>query len=237
MRRREFIALLGSGATAVWPLVGRAQQIKKIGILGPAEEPRFSQVTAGLRSGLLEHGYAVGSLEFIEYRAPRGDIAGARSMTEDIVRRGGAALFVIGSELARAARQSSEGIPIVFITPGDPVAGGLVASLARPGGRTTAMTFEFPELSAKRLELLKALQPGLRSVLVLYDPRDASPRQSLVAAREAAPKLRIVLIEQEVRDHQEISRGLAAIEGADALLAVPGGITSAHHGDMIAAAK
>lgn len=85
-------------------------------------------------------------------------------------------LFVLGSAVVRLARETAPHLPILFVTPGDPVAAGLVASLARPGGNMTAMTFEYPELSGKRLELLRELTPRIRRVLALYDPRDASPR-------------------------------------------------------------
>ena len=146
-------------------------------------------------------------------------------------------LFVIGSELARIAREVLPELPIVFVTPGDPVAAGLVASLAHPGGHTTAMTFEFPELSAKRLELLKALSPRVQRVLVLYDPRDASPRQGVAYAREAASQLGLTLIEREVRDRDDFESGLAALAEADAFLAVPGGFPSAHFAEIVRAAN
>lgn len=96
----------------------------------------------------------------------------------------------------------------------------------------TAMTFEYPELSAKRLELLKEVAPHVRRVLVLYDPRDASTRQGVAAAREAAAKLKIALLEREVRTNEEITRGLMALDEADALLAIPGGITSGRYEEM-----
>ena len=87
----------------------------------------------------------------------------------------------------------------------------------------TGMTFEFPELSAKRLELLSALAPRSRRVLVLFDPRDASPRQGLAAAREAAPKLGMSLVEREVRSEAELASGLDSLGEADALLGFPAG--------------
>jgi putative tryptophan/tyrosine transport system substrate-binding protein len=235
MRRREFLGALG--ISAAWPLAARGQQMRRIAILGPAEEPRFSETANGLRRGLVDLGYPATAVEFIERRVPRGDPASARSAAADILASGPSVVFVIGSELARSVRQVSAEIPVMFITPGDPVAAGLVSGLARPGGNTTAMTFEFPELAAKRLELLKTLAPDLRSVLVLYDPRDVSPRQSLAAAREAAPKLGLLLVEREVRNGDEIASGLTALEQAGSLLAIPGGITSSQHADIIAAAN
>jgi putative ABC transport system substrate-binding protein len=240
MRRRAFIALLG-GVVAM-PGAARAQErtqdsAKRIAILGPSEEPRFSQVVGGLRRGLRDHGYADGALDIIERKVRRGDSAGATASVAEVMQQGVAVLFVIGSELARLARKVSAEVPIVFITPGDPVASGLVASLARPGGNTTAMTFEFPELSAKRLELLKALVPKARRVLVLHDSNDASPRQGLAAARQAAPHLAITLVERETRHATDVARLLDAPGDADAVLAIPGGATSALDLDVIKAAN
>ena len=233
------IAVLSGAVVALRATVAavRAQErVKRIAILGPAEEPRFSEIAGGLKLGLRDHGYAGAALDLIEGKVTRGDLGGARAHVEEAVRQGAAVLFVIGSELARAARQVSPELPIVFITPGDPVAAGLVSSLARPGGNTTAMTFEFPELSAKRLEFLKELAPRARSVLVLYDPRDASSRQSLAAVRASAPKLGMVLLERETRSEADVSRGLEALGEADALLAIPGGVTTGHYPEIIRAA-
>ena len=240
MRRRDFITFLGCAASMLSAMVGavKAQgNVKRIAILGPAEEPRYSQVVGGLKRGLRDHGYADTALEIIESKVTRGDSSEGRVSVVATVRQGAAVLFVIGSELARVARQVSTELPIVFITPGDPVAAGLVASLARPGGNTTAMTFEFPELSAKRLELLKEIAPQARRVLVLYDPGDASPRQGLASAREAAPQLGMTLVEREARHSADISRVLGALGDADAVLTIPGGVTSAHYQEIIGAAN
>jgi putative tryptophan/tyrosine transport system substrate-binding protein len=238
LRRREFITLLGGVAVCTAAATASAQgQVKRIVVLGPAEEPRFTEIASGLKQGLRDHGLTQPMLEIIEVKVARGDQAGARANVEIALRGDAAALFAIGTELARVARQVSSELPIVFITPGNPVASGLVASLARPGDNMTGMTFEFPELSAKRLELLSALAPRARKILVLYDPRDASPRQGLVAAREAAPKLGMALVEREVRSEVELARGLDSLGEVDALLGIPGGLTSAHYPAMIQAAN
>ena len=221
-----------------WPLAARAQaRAKRVAILGPAEQPRFSEVSGGLKRGLREHGFADADLDLIEFMVARGDQAATRNSVETALRQHVTVLFVIGSELARVARQVSADLPIVFITPGDPVAAGLVASLARPGGNTTAMTFEFPELSAKRLELLGALVPRARRVLTLYDPSDQSPLQGLAAARNAAPKLGMTLVEAEARSNAGIASAREALGEVDALLVIPGGATSAHYREIILAAN
>jgi putative ABC transport system substrate-binding protein len=191
----------------------------------------------GLRRGLGDRGYSEATLDIIAAKVARGDHAGSRAAVERLVRQGVQVLFAIGSELARIARQVSAELPIVFVTPGDPVAAGLVGSFAHPGGNMTAMTFEFPELSAKRLELLKELSPRIRKVLVLYDPRDASPSQGIAAARLGAATLGTTLIERETRNDDDVVRGLQALTEADAVLAIPGGMTSAHFAAIIRAAN
>jgi putative tryptophan/tyrosine transport system substrate-binding protein len=235
VRRRDFIAAIGA-ACAGAPVEPQAQPINRsIVVLGPSEEPRFSQIVSGLRLGLRDRGYA--ALHILEAKVERGNLDFARTKVEEAVAHGVTLLVVIGSALVPTARQAAPNSPIVFISPGDPVAAGLVASLARPGGNMTAITFEYPELSAKRLELLKSLAPSIRKVLVLHDPRDASPRQGLAALRDAAPRLQIQLIEREARSNDEIDQGLALVDQADALIAVPGGVTSAHFAKMVRAAN
>jgi putative tryptophan/tyrosine transport system substrate-binding protein len=234
---RVVVALLCLVLVAA-PLAAEAQtRSNRVGLLGPAEEPRFSEIAEGLKRGLRDQGFSDGALEILEGRVQRGDTTGARAAVQDFIRRGTAVAFVIGSVLARLAREVAPELPIVFVTPGDPLAAGLVASLARPGGNMTAMTFEYPELSGKRLELLRELTPTVRRVLVLYDPWDASPRQGVVAAREAAPKLGLTLVEREARTSDEITHGLEALSEVDALLGIPGGLTSGHYEAMIRAAN
>jgi ABC-type uncharacterized transport system substrate-binding protein len=209
----------------------------RIGLLAPAEEPRFSQIASGLKQGLREQGYREDTIHVVEGRTQRGDQAGVQATVQRLAEQRVALLFVVGSALVRPARDTVPQLPIVFVTPGDPVAAGLVASLARPGANMTGMTFEYPELSGKRLELLHELAPRVRRVLILYDSRDASPRQGAAAARAAATTLGITLVEREVRSAEEIARALKGLDEADALLGIPGGVTSGHHETMIAAAN
>ena len=177
-------------------------------------------------------------MDIVETRIARNAEAGAaRATVAMLVRQRPAVLFVIGSNLAKLAREHDASLPIVFITPGDPVAANLVSSLSRPGGNMTALTYEYPELSAKRLELLRDLAPAVRRVLVLYDPRDASPRQGAQAARAAAAALGLTLVEVEVRTREQISEGLKKLDQVEALLGIPGGLTSAHYEAIIGAAN
>jgi putative ABC transport system substrate-binding protein len=267
--RRDFLLTSLAGALAA-PLAAEAQQTRgarRIGLVGPREEPRFSEIRDALKEGLREQGYAEPSIETMAGPTPRGNPAGARAVIESLIRQRPEVLFVIGSVLAKVARQATPDLPIMFITPGDPVAAGVVASLARPARNMTAITFEYPELSGKRLELLRELVPGVKRVLVLYDPSDASPRQGVEVARAAASRLGLTLSERHVRAPDDVRRGLAALRtrdkisvpddwsspagaelesgplishralsDADALLGVPGGVTTGHYVAMIEAA-
>jgi putative tryptophan/tyrosine transport system substrate-binding protein len=208
----------------------------RIGVLGAPEEPRFSELVAGLKHGLRELGYSEQAIEIVEGRVSRDDRANERAVIERMVQQRIRLLFAIGSRLVTLIRQVSADLPIVFITPGDPVTSGLVMSLARPGGNTTGMTFEYPELSGKRLELLKELAPRVRRVLVMYDPRDDSPKQGMKAARDSAPKLGITLVQRETRTSQEVTQALKALSDVHAFLAIPGGQPTAHYKEIIQAA-
>lgn len=128
----------------------------RIGVLGP-DEPRFNDIVMGLRQGLRDQGYPEEAVRILEARVRRGDRPAARAMVERLVEQRVDVLLAVGSVLARAVRQVSGDVPVVFLTPGDPVAAGLVASLAQPGHGMTGMTLEYPELSAKRLELLREM--------------------------------------------------------------------------------
>ena len=207
-----------------------------IGVVGAPEEPRFSEIVAGLKKGLGERGYSLTKAQILEIKLARADEASATFVVQDLLRQRVQVLFLIGSRLLKPARQASADLPIVFITPGDPVTAGLVESLAHPGGNMTGMTFEYPELSGKRLELIKEIIPRARRVLVFYDPRDPSPMQGLAAAREAAPILRVTLVEREVKVRQDITKALAALDRSDALLSIPGGFPTGHYEEMIRAA-
>ncbi len=238
-RMRPFLvlSLLFVLAIDAAPVVESQSPAARIGLLGPADGPRFSEIALGLKRGLREQGYPEDTIHVIEGRTPRADEAGARATVQALVGQGVSVLFVIGSALARLAREIAPNLPIVFVTPGDPVAAGLVASFARPGRNMTALIFEYPELSGKRLELLRELAPRVGRVLVLYDSRDASPRQGVSAARAAATVLGLTLIEREVKNAEEIARGLQSLDEADALLGIPGGVTSGHYERMIEAAN
>jgi putative ABC transport system substrate-binding protein len=234
-----FRLILVTATLALWGSIAGAQvERARIGVLGAPEEPRFSEVVNGLKHGLLDLGYAENSFEILEGRVARGkERDGGRSVIEGLAHKKAQVLFVIGSRLIKPARQVTPAIPIVFITPGDPVAAGFVSSLSHPGGNITGLTFEYPELSGKRLQVLQEMVPQLRRVFAFYDPRDASPTQGAAAARQAARELRITLLDREIRTPDEITQALSRIGDADAFLGIPGGLPTGHYRDIIRAAN
>jgi putative tryptophan/tyrosine transport system substrate-binding protein len=204
----------------------------RIAVVGAPEEPRFTDIVSGLKNGLGELGYTSSSLVVYETKLSRAEEKNAKPLIENLLQRKAQVLFLIGSRLLKPVRDVSAQVPVVFITPGDPVAAGVVKSLSRPAGNTTAMTFEYPELSGKRLSLLKEITPKVRRVLAIYDPRDPSPQQGIRAAREVAPRVGVSLVEREARSREELLRALEAVEESDAYLSIPGGFPTGAYGEI-----
>jgi putative ABC transport system substrate-binding protein len=187
MRRREFISLLG-GAAAAWPLAARAQQpvMPVIGFLHVAFPGPYTQQLAAFRQGLKQSGYIEGQNVAIEYRWANNENDRLPELAADLVRRQVALIVAAGStDSARAAKAATSTIPIVLVFGADPVRLGLVASLNRPGGNVTGVTFLTTELMAKRLELLRELVPQATTVAYLADLQ-AVPGQEMVRDTLAA---------------------------------------------------
>jgi putative ABC transport system substrate-binding protein len=185
MNRRELITLLGGAAA--WPLAARAQQPAM-----PVVDVRSSDAPADLlqafRQGLKETGYAEGENLAIEYRSAQNQIDRLPELAADLVRRKVAVIAAANTASAFAAKAATATIPIVFTTPEDPVALGLVASLARPGSNLTGVNWLAAELTAKRLELLRELVPAAVRIVLLVEPNNARITESTVRDVEAAAR-------------------------------------------------
>src|SRR5215813_10220727 len=185
MRRREFIALVGSGI-AGWPLAARAQQpaMLVIGLLS-AVLPGLTtpELMGALRQGLKEVGYVEGENVAIEYRGAENQLDRLPALAADLVRKPVAVILAVGGTApAIAAKGATTSIPIVFTVPEDPVQLGLVASLSRPGGNLTGVNLFVGELVPKRLELLRELVPAMKRIAVLVN--SAYPARAELQIRE-----------------------------------------------------
>jgi putative tryptophan/tyrosine transport system substrate-binding protein len=230
MRRREFITLLG-GAVATWPLAARAQQgakVARIGYLltGSLASPEARAMVDAFRQGLRERGYVEGQSIIIEYRSADGRIERFPELANELASLNLDLILAPNTPAARAAQRATTTIPIVVPVMGDPVADGLVASLAHPGGNITGLTFLGPELVSKRLGLLKQALPNASRVAALWHSGaygERTTREMLQATDAAARTLAVELQLVEVRGVDEFNRAFSAMTGnrADALIVLP----------------
>jgi putative tryptophan/tyrosine transport system substrate-binding protein len=173
MKRRGFISLVGGVVTA-WPLAARAQQpqrVRRIGVFMPgvADDPEYEARNAAFLQGLGEVGWIVGRNVRIDYRWGAGDVERYRAIAAELVALSPDVILAQGSSIVSALQKATRSVPIVFANVTDPVGGGLVASLARPGGNTTGfITSEFG-FAGKWLELLKEIAPWVTRAAVMRD--------------------------------------------------------------------
>jgi putative tryptophan/tyrosine transport system substrate-binding protein len=212
MRRREFIA--GLGSAAAWPLVARAQQrqpaIPVIGYLGPeSADDEYKNNTVPFFRGLKDTGYADGQNVAIEYRWAENQYDRLPALAADLVRRRVAVIVASGTPAALAAKAATTTTPIVFTTGGDPVALGLVASLNRPGGNVTGSAVLDSELAPKRLQLLHDLIPNAALFGVLVDPSFPTTQSTIADQQAAARILGLQLIIVDARTDSDLETAFA----------------------------
>jgi putative ABC transport system substrate-binding protein len=170
MRRRDFVALGGSGVA--WPLAARAQQLAKIPHLGVLlySTPQSDLQMEFVRNGLRDLGYVEGRNLVVTYRYAEGKPERLPELARELANLQPDVLLAIGGDVAPVMVKATQTIPIVFASSADPVQLGLVASLARPVGNATGVTFMQDELASKRLEYLKQVAPRISRVAFLWNP-------------------------------------------------------------------
>jgi putative tryptophan/tyrosine transport system substrate-binding protein len=237
MNRREFITLLGGVAT--WPLVARAQQpgerMRRVGVLMylAADDAEAQGRLAAFTQALKQLGWSDGHNVRID----------TRWATADDIRRHAAELAALAPDVLVAATgtttlapllQATRTVPIVFVNVIDPVGGGFVESLARPGGNATGFTLYEYSIGGKWLELLKEIAPGVKRVAVLREAGLASLIGQFGAIQIVAPSLGVELRSVDVREPGEIERGIAAFaQGSAGGLIVPGSPGTFNHRKLI----
>jgi putative ABC transport system substrate-binding protein len=230
MRRRGFIRLFGAAA-AGWPLAARAQQRKKvarIGYLATAflESPDALLIFNAFRKALSELGYSEGRDIVIDTRSAGGRIERFPALARELVGLDVDVIVTLNSVSARAAQRATATIPIVVAVMSDPVGDGLVASLARPGGNVTGLTFLAPELVPKLLALLREAMPRASRIAALWHPRAYAERTMSLMTKQteaAAGALGVTLRFIAVQGPNELEGAFSMMVGdrTEALIVFP----------------
>jgi putative ABC transport system substrate-binding protein len=234
MRRRDVLSLLG-GAAVSWPITARAQQLGKvprIGYLSPGSaSPGPLAYHDEFRRGLRELGYVEGRNIVIEYRFANGKFDRLAPLAAELVQLDVDLIVSVVTQASLAAKNATTTIPIVFVSVGDPVGAGLVASLARPGANVTGNSAMTTEVVGKSLGLLKQTVPKVSPMAVLWNPDNVIYQGQILRETEAAARaLGIQLQMFGASGPDEFDRTFAAITTASAasLLVLPDPVFSAY---------
>jgi putative ABC transport system substrate-binding protein len=227
MQRREFITLVG-GAAAAWPLAARAQQparLPTIGFLGSAGPSIWNEWVSAFVQRLSELHWLVGSTVSIEYRWAEGRSDRFAEFAAEFVRLKVDAIVIGGTPAVIAAMQATSVIPIVFVAVGDPVANGLIASLARPGGNVTGLSNQTRDLAGKRIEILREVIPGLRRLAIVANVGNVAAVLEMRDAQAAARTLGYEVITLEIQRAEDVAPAFEKLgDRADAMYIVIDGL-------------
>ena len=239
-RRREFITLLGGAAA--WPLAARGQQpqrMRRVGVFMnlASDDPEAQSRNAAFLQGLQELGWSVGRNVRIDYRwgANNFDADRVRKEVEELLALAPDVVMTTTAPIVAALQRASRTVAIAFVGVIDPVGAGVVTNLARPAGNATGFVMFEHGFSAKWLELLKEISPGVKRVAVLREPSVAGIGQ-LTGIQTAAPSFRVELQPLDVRDPNEIERALADfMRTPDGGLIVPLSTSAIQYRELIVA--
>ena len=231
MRRREFIKL-SAGVAAAWPLTATAQQRFRIGLLSAGGGGTFVAPFVGKLADL---GYVEGKNVVIEDKFAEGNAGRLKEYAAELVRQHVDVIVTIGTPAGFAAKQATSTIPIVFGAISDPVGVGLVTSLARPGGNATGNSLMAPDLSAKRLEMLRALAPSMSRFAILWDSSNPGMAERVRETKIAADQSRVLLHIVGPRTLDELEAAFAEVlaQRPDALLITTETFTRQHLGRIL----
>jgi putative ABC transport system substrate-binding protein len=251
-RRRLLIATAGLGLSGIaWALPSSCERRSsgttanrrpaappRVGVLALGAPAAGSPNVGAVRDGLRGLGYVEGQTIVLDVRYSSGEAAELRARAAELIELGVAVIVALGDQPSKAARALTETIPIVMAPSGDPVAAGLVAGYARPGGNVTGLSMIAPDLAAKRLELLSRVIPGLSHVAVLWDAADPTKVAEFREATVAASAGGIELVSLPVTAPHELGAAVAdgTHKGAQALLVFANPLTIVRRAEIVALA-
>ena len=209
-----YVALAVLSLSLVHPADAQQAKPARIGVL--LQGGAWYEAIDGLRQGLKELGYEEGKQFLLDIRDSKGDLKAAEEAARNLEREKVKLIYAFASSVVTAAKKATTEVPIVFNVGSDPVAGGLVESFVKPGGRLTGVHFLVKDLTGKRLEILKELLPKLRSVLTIYDPTNRVAKESAQLARDEAKRLGLKFVERHVSSVEELRSALKALKAGEA---------------------
>lgn len=232
MRRRE---VLVGGLMALWPVTALAQQgRKKIGFVSWSGREGGSGWAEQFRKGLRDLGYVEGRDVAVEDHFTEGDRERTRAVVRELVQDKADVLVVVSTPAIAAAKEEAGSVPIVMASVSDPIAAGFAQSLSRPGGNLTGRTMLGPELAGKRIDMIREIRPGLRTVAFLGSSSDVNTIRFVRAMRDETDRSGLTLVVHLVEGPTAINAGLFEAmrrEGAEAVIVQP--IFGSHHSRIV----
>jgi putative ABC transport system substrate-binding protein len=235
MRRREFIA--GLGSAAAWPLVSRAQEterVRRIGVLMPFDDSD----TGGFSQALADLGWIVGRNLRMDVRSGRGDVNRMQVLAKELVGLQPDVILANTTPVTAAIERETRTIPIIFVYVTDPVASGFVAKINQPGGNITGVGYMEASVVGKLLGLLSEIAPGLKRAAIMFNPDTTAPLVYMPPFETTARSLKVVPIIAPVHSDVEIETAIVALgrEPRSGLVVMPDTFMNLHRLPIISAA-
>jgi len=237
MQRRAFITLLG-GATLAWPLIANAQppeRMRRIGLLQglAASDQDWQRRLSAFRQGLAQLGWAEGRNIILDVRYADGNPERLPALAADLVAAQAEMIVTNAAQPIEAARNVTSTIPIVMASVGDALGAGYVASLARPGGNVTGLTLMATEQSAKRLELMKDISPGLMRIAVIWNENASGHRFQMKEMEPASRVLGLELKSVPIQKAGDIDAALRSVMQTQAVVTMDDPVIQSNRGRIV----